>query len=438
METIRIVGGQKLNGTIAISGAKNAALPLMVLGLLTDKPLVLSRMPLVKDTHTLQRILSHIGANICTSEINHTMTLQTHNAQSMMASHEDVRQMRASFLVLGGMLGRFGSASVSLPGGCAIGLRPVNYHLEGLKALGASVDLCTGYVEARAPAQGLPGGRYAFPVSTVTGTINVLLAAVLAKGESVLDNVAQEPEVTDVVHCLQAMGADIHGQGTSQLRTQGVSQLNGACHNIMADRIEMGTYMVAAALTQGDLLLEGGNESLLPRVIPLLRSIGVSVVSQGPESIRVMSSGNLGSFHESTEPYPGFPTDLQSQFMVLATKAMGTSTITENIWENRFMHVAELVRMGASIAIDQRTATIQGGTPLMGAHVMATDLRASVGLVLAGLVAQGETVVHRIYHLDRGYENLEGKLRACGAIIERHSSDGGMIQDQSSVVLAAS
>lgn len=417
MESIRIIGGQPLRGTIPISGAKNAALPLMVLGLLTEEPLILDGIPTVTDTQSMGRILEGLGT--CVQHFSKRFVLQTKEAGCLQAAYEDVRKMRASFLVLGGMLGRFGRGSVSLPGGCAIGVRPINYHLEGFEALGATIDISNGYIMATAPQGRLPGGTYTFPKPTVTGSQNVLFAAVLARGESCLKNVAMEPEVSDVITCLQRMGAKIEGKGTSTLHIQGVDRLSGTQHCVLPDRIEMGTYMIAAALTQGDMILEGGDLSLLPHVVECLTYAGASILDLGSGRVRVYAHHRPQAFHISTAPFPGFPTDLQAQFMTLAALAQGESTIVENIWENRFMHVAELSRMGANIRLDGHTAHIQGRADLTGAHVMATDLRASVGLVLAGLVAQGETTVHRIYHLDRGYEDLERKLQNCGAIIHR-------------------
>jgi UDP-N-acetylglucosamine 1-carboxyvinyltransferase len=419
MDRIKILGGQSLRGTIAVSGAKNAALPLMVLGLMTEQPLILEGIPALTDIQTMHRILEGIGASV--HHFSKRFVLQTHRAKSLMASYDDVRKMRASFLVLGAMLGRFGSGTVSLPGGCAIGLRPINYHLEGFQAMGATIDISNGYVVATAPKGRLPGGHYAFPKPTVTGTLNLLFAAVLASGETCLENVVMEPEVIDVIDCLQNMGAKIEGKGTPTLHIQGVDHLSGTQHSVLPDRIEMGTYMIAAALTQGDIILEGGELSLLPTAVDCLRSAGATIVDLGHRRIRIHAQGRPQPFHLSTEPFPGFPTDLQAQFMALATLADGESTIVENIWENRFMHVAELCRMGASIRLDKQCATIQGRPHLTAAHIMATDLRASGGLVLAGLVAKGETTIHRIYHLDRGYEELERKLHNCGAIIHRVS-----------------
>ncbi len=434
MESIKILGGQSLKGSIPISGAKNAALPLMVLGLLTDEPLVLEGIPNVTDTHSMRHILEGIGTSV--QHFSKRFVLQTHHATSLHASYEDVRKMRASFLVLGAMLGRFGLGQVSLPGGCVIGVRPINYHLEGFKALGAHIDTSNGDIIAKAPGGRLPGGHYTFPKSTVTGSQNVIFAAVLAKGESRLDHVAIEPEITDVISCLQKMGAKIEGKGTSTLHIQGIDALSGTQHSVLPDRIEMGTYMVAAALTRGDLIIEGGDLSLLPHVVECLEQSGSIITELGRNRIRIQAHDRPRPFHLSTAPYPGFPTDLQAQFMTLAALADGESTIMENIWENRFMHVAELARMGASITLDHHYATIQGKPYLTGAHVMATDLRASVGLVLAALVAQGETTIHRIYHLDRGYEVLERKLQNCGAIIHRIGSQDESMLDQHDMMSA--
>ena len=435
MESIKILGGQSLKGSIPISGAKNAALPLMVLGLLTDKPLILEGVPQVTDTKSMQQILEGIGTSV--QHFSKRFVLQTHRATSLQASYNDVRKMRASFLVLGAMLGRFGLGQVSLPGGCVIGVRPINYHLEGFAALGAHIDTSNGDIIAKAPSGRLPGGSYTFPKSTVTGSQNLIFAAVLAKGETRLDNVAIEPEITDVISCLQSMGARIEGKGTSTLHIQGVDALSGAQHSVLPDRIEMGTYMVAAALTRGDIIIEGGDLSLLPNVVECLEQSGAIITDLGHSRIRIQATDRSRPFHISTEPFPGFPTDLQAQFMTLAALADGQSTIIENIWENRFMHVAELARMGASITLDHHCATIQGKPHLTGAHVMATDLRASVGLVLAGLVAQGETTIHRIYHLDRGYEVLERKLQNCGAIIHRVGSYDESVMDQNEALSVA-
>ena len=435
MESIKILGGQSLKGKIPISGAKNAALPLMVLGLLTHEPLILEGIPSVTDTQSMRRILEGIGTSI--QHFSKRFVLQTHSATSLHASYDDVRKMRASFLVLGAMLGRFGLGRVSLPGGCVIGVRPINYHLEGFQALGAHIDTSNGDIIATAPSGRLPGGSYTFPKSTVTGSQNLLFAAVLARGESRLDNVAIEPEISDVITCLQNMGARIEGKGTSTLHIQGVDSLSGTQHCVLPDRIEMGTYMVAAAITCGDITIEGGDLSLLPYVVQCLEQSGTIITDLGNQRIRIQGIDRPMPFQISTEPYPGFPTDLQAQFMTLAAVAQGQSTIIENIWENRFMHVAELCRMGASITLDHHCATIQGKSHLTGAHVMATDLRASVGLVLAGLVAQGETTIHRIYHLDRGYESLERKLQNCGALIHRMKAQDEALSDQAPLSVAA-
>lgn len=421
MECLHITGETPLRGTIVVNGAKNAALPLLTLGLLTDQSLLLRHVPSLTDVASMLQLLGDLGTQIDHDPLAQTVTLSTQTPFTLHASYDVVRKMRASILVLGGLLGRWGQARVSLPGGCAIGVRPLNLHLEGLRALGAHIDIDNGDVVARNPnGSRLPGGRYTFSKSTVTGTQNVLFAAVLAKGESCLLNVAQEPEITDVIVCLRKMGAVIEGQGTSTLHIQGVEQLMGAQHTVMSDRIELGTFMAAAAMTNGDLILENADIGLLPTVMPLLETMGVHVIPLDERRVRVTKhQGPLRAFSCVTQAYPGFPTDLQAQFMAMATVAEGTSRITETIWENRFMHVNEMARMGARIDMDGHTALVHGVSCLKGAHVMATDLRASVSLVLAGMAAKGITKVLRIYHLDRGYERIEERLNACGAQITR-------------------
>lgn len=417
MDCIRIIGGRPLKGSIAINGAKNAALPLMASCLLTSDTLILEGVPQVADIHMMQLLLEDLGVQI--HQFQKCFSFSANSLKGHQASYEFVRKMRASIVVLGALLGREGKAEVSLPGGCAIGVRPVNFHLEGLKALGATIDLEQGYVVATCPAGGLPGGEYTFPKPSVTGTQNLLFAAALARGESCIHNAALEPEIVDLVHCLQKMGACIDGEGTSTLRIQGRPSLKGTHHTVLPDRIEMGTYIMAAAITAGDLVLEGCHMNLLPQVDTVLSHIGVTIQPRDANRIQVSARHPLRSFDIETAPFPGIPTDLQAQFMALATVAQGESRITETIWENRFMHVPELGRMGACIDLQGHQAIITGGSQLKGAQVMATDLRASVSLVLAGLAAEGETLIRRVYHLDRGYEQLEEKLSACGALIQR-------------------
>ncbi len=418
MDKLRIIGGQPLVGKIRISGAKNATLPLMAASLLTDGCLELSNVPNLVDVLSLQDLLRQHGVKINTAPEKLTMSLQAADIESTTAPYELVRKMRASIMVLGPLLARCGEARVSLPGGCAIGARPVNLHLEGLRALSAEIDISEGYIVAKAK-KGLIGADYRFPLVSVTGTENIMMAACLARGTTRLFNAACEPEVVDLANCLKAMGAHIEGAGTAQICIQGVDKLNGASHAVLPDRIETGTYAIAAAITGGDLELLGTSESLLPTALPLLQESGVSI-EPIPNGIRVKSLGQRPRrLKMMTQPFPGFATDLQAQFMALMAIAEGESHITESIFENRFMHVPELARMGADILIEGKTAYVKGVKGLKGAEVMATDLRASVCLVLAGLVAQGETVVQRVYHLDRGYEQLEQKLSACGANIER-------------------
>ncbi|TCS60158.1 UDP-N-acetylglucosamine 1-carboxyvinyltransferase [Varunaivibrio sulfuroxidans] len=427
MDSIHIHGGVPLHGAIAIGGAKNAALPLMAASLLSAEPLNLSNLPHLADISTMAHLLSELG---CTLSMNgdapdgghagRVFALDASSVDKTTAPYDLVRKMRASILVLGPLLARFGEARVSLPGGCAIGTRPVDLHLKALTQLGAEIDLHEGYIDARAPG-GLKGAHVLFPQVTVGGTENLLMAASLAEGETVLSNAAREPEVADLARCLVAMGADIEGIGTDTLTIRGAKSLHGADHAVVPDRIETGTYAVAAAITGGDVVLKGARADLIGSVIDVLRLAGAEVdVDEAAARIRVRrTQGPLKGFDVMTEPYPGFPTDMQAQFMVLASVAGGASMITETIFENRFMHVPELVRMGANINVHGSSAIVRGVERLSAAPVMATDLRASVSLILAGLVAEGETVVNRVYHLDRGYERLEEKLSACGAVIER-------------------
>jgi len=423
MDRIVIRGGNRLHGIIPISGAKNAALPLMTACLLSDETLTLANLPHLADIATLATLLVQHGVELNMQggtnggHTGNVVELTARTITSTTAPWELVRKMRASVLVLGPLVARCGHAKVSLPGGCAIGTRPVDLHMKGLVALGAEVDLQEGYIEARAP-NGLPGGRFVFPQVSVGATENLLMAAVLAKGESQLVNAAREPEVTDLAECLIAMGAKIDGIGTDRLTIQGVDRLHAARHSVVADRIETGTYAIAAAITGGDVTLTQTSLDLLPGFAQTLREAGITVEKQD-NGVRIARSGTLHGIDVMTEPYPGFPTDLQAQIMALLTVADGASMITETIFENRFMHVPELCRMGANINVHRSSALVRGVPTLTGAPVMATDLRASVSLVLAGLAAKGETAIHRVYHLDRGYERLEEKLAACGADIER-------------------
>jgi len=427
MDQIVIRGGNPLVGTIAIGGAKNASLPLMAASLLTDDVLRLSNLPHLADISTMAHLLGEMGVTISMQgdapnggHMGRVFALNASGVVETTAPYELVRRMRASVLVLGPLVARHGHARVSLPGGCAIGTRPVDLHLKALEALGADIALSEGYVEASAP-NGLVGGHVLFPNVTVGGTENIVMAACLAVGETVIGNAAREPEVIDLCRCLVAMGARIEGIGTDTLTVQGVEHLHGADYAVVADRIEMGSYAVAAAITGGDVVLKGGRIDLIEAVVDVMRQAGVDV-EELPENggVRVSrKNGVIKGFDVMTEPYPGFPTDMQAQMMVLASVAQGASMITETIFENRFMHVPELVRMGANINVHGRSAIVRGVEKLSGAQVMATDLRASSSLVLAALVADGETVINRVYHLDRGYERLEEKLAACGAQIER-------------------
>lgn len=430
MDKIVIRGGNPLSGVIPIGGAKNAALPLMAAALLTDDTLRLSNLPHLADVSTMAHLMSDMGVSVAMEgdapdggHMGRVFALNSSGLTGTTAPYELVRRMRASVLVLGPLVARHGHARVSLPGGCAIGTRPVDLHLKALQAMGAEIELAEGYIEARAP-NGLQGGHVLFSNVTVGGTENILMAATLAKGETVISNAAREPEVIDLAHCLVAMGAKIEGIGSDTLKVQGMDKLHGADHAVVVDRIEMGSYAVAAAVTGGDVLLKGGRTDLIESVVDVLRSAGVDVTEE-PDGLRVSrKNGALKGFDVMTEPYPGFPTDMQAQMMVLASVAEGASMITETIFENRFMHVPELVRMGADINVHGRSAIVRGVKKMSGAEVMATDLRASSSLVLAGLVAEGETVINRVYHLDRGYERLEEKLAACGAEIERVRENG--------------
>jgi UDP-N-acetylglucosamine 1-carboxyvinyltransferase len=429
MDRIKISGGQRLQGSIPISGAKNAALPLMIASLLTDDRLTLKNVPNLADVNLLARILRNHGVDLAVDgkrpgispHIGETFHLTARDIADTTAPYEMVSRMRASFWVLGPLIARMRQAKVSLPGGCAIGTRPVDLHLTGLKALGAEIDIDGGYVYARAP-KGLKGARIIFPKVSVGATHNVLLAAALASGETVIENAAREPEVGDVAHCLVKMGVLIDGIGTSTLRIQGRDRLEGAVHTVLPDRIETGTFAFAVAATGGDVVLEGTRSTLLETAFSTLQQTG-AVVTETDTGVRIQRNGaDLEPVTVETQPFPGFPTDLQAQLMALMTRAHGTSVIRETIFENRFMHVQELARLGADIQLHGDTATIKGVKHLRGAPVMATDLRASVSLVIAGLMAEGETMINRVYHLDRGFERLEEKLSRCGANIERISA----------------
>lgn len=426
MDKIRIRGGNRLNGELQISGAKNAALPLMIASLLSDETLTLRNVPRLADVRLLQRILGNHGVDIGVdgkrpgqSDIQgETMHLSARQIVDTTAPYELVSKMRASFWVLGPLLARCGVARVSLPGGCAIGTRPVDFHLMGLKELGADIDIDQGYVVASAP-KGLTGARITFPAVSVGATHNVLMASTLAKGETILENAACEPEIGDVAECLNQMGAKITGIGTPTLRIEGVDRLHGATHMVLPDRIETGTYAMAAAMAGGELMLKGARADLIEALFPVMEAAGVDM-KRTNEGISVARNGaRLQPVNVDTAPYPGFPTDMQAQLMGLMTMADGTSVIRETIFENRFMHVQELARLGADITLDGDTAHVKGVDTLAGAEVMATDLRASVSLVIAGLAAEGDTYVNRVYHLDRGFEQLEKKLSSCGAEIER-------------------
>jgi len=429
MDRIRIIGGARLNGTIPISGAKNATLPLMIASLLTEDTLILDNAPRLADVELLQRILGNHGVDVMIAgkrpgddpNAGRTLHISAKNIIDTTAPYELVSKMRASFWVVAPLLARMGEAKVSMPGGCAIGTRPVDLLIMALERLGAEIEIEGGYVIARA-RKGLRGGDIVFPKVTVGGTHTALMAAALAHGTTVIENAAREPEIGDVADCLNKMGARISGAGTSRIVVDGVARLHGARHAVLPDRIETGTYAMAVAMTGGDVLLQNARPELLQSALDVLAQAGVTVTPTN-EGIRVARNGaDLAPVEVTTAPFPGFPTDLQAQLMALMTRAGGTSRITETIFENRFMHVQELVRLGAHIHLDGETATIEGVERLQGAPVMATDLRASVSLVIAGLAAEGETMVNRVYHLDRGFERVEDKLARCGATIERISA----------------
>ncbi|MCP4923346.1 MAG: UDP-N-acetylglucosamine 1-carboxyvinyltransferase [bacterium] len=420
MECLRIIGGTPLKGEINVSGAKNAALPILAATLLSKEPVQLLNVPNLADIETLKSLLEGMGTKVKASPEAHALTLQTSTIESSVAPYELVKKMRASVLVLGPLLARVGHAEVSLPGGCAIGTRPVDLHLKGFEAMGAKITIDQGYINAKAPKNGLQGADIDLAFASVGATENLLMAACLAQGTTRIRNAAREPEIENLGNCLQMMGASIEGLGTDTLTIQGVQALHGGMHHILPDRIEAGTYAIAAAITGGDLLIKDFPEKLLTGFLPVLQGMGINIESRS-DGLFVSSPppSQLKGTDITTAPFPGFATDLQAQTMALMTLIQETSTISEKIFENRFMHVSELTRMGANIEIKGQTALVRPVDSLTGAPVMATDLRASVALVLAGLAAEGETILNRLYHLDRGYEDLEIKLRACGAHIER-------------------
>jgi UDP-N-acetylglucosamine 1-carboxyvinyltransferase len=416
MDRIVIRGGLPLSGAIPIAGAKNAALPLMAASLLTNETLVLANLPELADIRTMADLLAQHGVSVTAG--GDGLELSARQITSTTAPYDLVRRMRASFLVLGPLLARCGEAKVSLPGGDEIGVRPVDLHIKGLQRLGADVELSGGYIEARAP-QGLKGAEIAFPSVSVGATEHLLMAASLADGETVLSNAAREPEITDLANCLNAMGAQIEGIGTDRLTVRGVTRLHGARHSVIPDRIETGTYIMAVAAAGGEVRLDGARLDHLEAVVRVLESADIRIQERDGGLLVRRSTGRIDGVDVMTEPYPGFPTDMQAQIMALMTIADGAAMITETIFENRFMHVPELMRLGANINVQGPSALVRGVKRLTGAPVMATDLRASVSLVIAGLIAEGETVINGVHHLDRGYERLEEKLAACGARIER-------------------
>ena len=421
MDRFAIESGHRLEGTVAISGAKNAALPAMAAALLTAEPVHLHNMPGVRDIITMGKLLAHMSARVEMPDVPPTQfTIEARTVTGAEAPYELVRTMRASILTLGPIVARTGAARVSLPGGCAIGARPVDLHLAALEKMGAEISTEHGYISAAVPRNGrLRGAHIVFEKVTVTGTENILMAAALADGETLIENAAREPEVTDLVQLLRKMGADIDGDNTSTLRIRGKTKLHGAVHAVIPDRIEAGTFLVAGALAGGNLLLTGCAPHHLSAILSKLREAGADVVEEAPDRLRVRGGRKLVAADVTTEEYPGFATDMQAQYMLLATQAEGTSVITETIFENRYLHASELIRMGANISIDGRRAVVRGPSPLSGTTVIASDLRASASLVLAGLIGRGETIVDRVYHIDRGYERIEEKLSSVGACIRR-------------------
>lgn len=425
MDKIKIIGGNQLNGKIYISGAKNAALPLICATLLTHEPVILNNMPILSDIKSLNALLTQLGVKINTEEVadgNHisqTQTYQSSEFTSLVAPYDYVRKMRASYYVLGPLLAREGHAELSLPGGCAIGARPMDIHLDSLEKMGASIEIKNGYVIADAP-NGLNGAHIIFPKASVGATCNILMAATLAKGTTRIENAAKEPEIADLIELLTAMGAKIEGKNTSILTVEGVKSLHGANHSVIVDRIEAGSYAIAAAITKGKIELVNARAEHLQTPLNILRQMDIKITEKTNSIVVDARNALMQGQDIMTDYYPGFPTDLQAQFMALMTVVPGASLVTENIWENRFMHVPELMRMGANINVHgYASAIVRGVKKLSGAPVMATDLRASFALILAGLAAEGETIVNRVYHLDRGYEKLEEKLKAVGADIER-------------------
>ena len=419
MDQIIVTGNGPLSGQIPIAGAKNACLTLMPATLLSDEPLTLTNAPRLSDIRTMTLLLQSLGAEVQALQGGQVLAMSSHDLTSTRAEYDIVRKMRASILVLGPLLARFGHAEVSLPGGCAIGARPVDLHLKALEAMGAELDLRDGYVHAKAPTGGLIGGVVTFPLVSVGATENALMAATLARGTTVLKNAAREPEIVDLAQCLRKMGAQIEGEGTSEITIQGVDRLGGATHRVVTDRIELGTYMLAPAICGGEVECLGGTIDLLAAFCEKLDAAGISV-EETKDGLKVSrKNGRVSAVDVTTAPFPGFPTDLQAQMMALLCTADGTSVLEEKIFENRFMHAPELARMGAKIDVQGGHATVTGVESLRGAPVMATDLRASVSLILAGLAAEGDTIVSRVYHLDRGYEQVVRKLSAVGAKIER-------------------
>ncbi|TCL32976.1 UDP-N-acetylglucosamine 1-carboxyvinyltransferase [Anaerospora hongkongensis] len=415
MEKLIITGGKKLTGTVKVSGAKNAVLPIIAASLLGTTPSRLLEAPNLEDVRTISEVIEHLGVSVSHDE--DALVIDSTNITSCEAPYELVRKMRASFLVMGPLLARRGRAKISLPGGCAIGTRPIDLHLKGFEALGAEIELGHGYVEARAP-HGLTGARIYLDFPSVGATENILMAASMAKGQTILENPAEEPEIVDLANFLNAMGARIRGAGTNVIRIEGTDELRGCTHTVIPDRIEAGTYMVAAAMTDGDVYIENALTEHLKPVVAKLKEAGVKI-EEDVDGVRVTGTGVLRSVDIKTLPYPGFPTDMQAQFMALTTVARGTSVVTETVFENRFMHVDELKRMGANIKIEGRSAVVEGSCRLLGCPVKATDLRAGAALVLAGLVADGQTEVGYLHHIDRGYDNLVAKLQGLGANIIR-------------------
>jgi UDP-N-acetylglucosamine 1-carboxyvinyltransferase len=420
MDKFLIKGGKALQGTVAISGAKNSSLPAMAASLLTAEPVALHNIPRVRDIITMAKLLAFMGAKVSVDSLPAAdYTIESKAITHAEAPYELVKTMRASILTLGPTLARLGIARVSLPGGCAIGARPVDLHLSALERMGAEIATTHGYIEARAPRGRLQGAKIRFEKITVTGTENILMAAALADGETILENAAREPEITDLVDLLRKMGAKISGDGTATLKIEGVQKLGGASHTVIPDRIEAGTFLVAGAITGGDMTLTNCEPSHLDATMELLRKAGAEIEVTGGQQVRVRAPRKLTAADVTTEEYPGFATDMQAQYMALATQAEGNSTINETIFENRFLHASEMMRMGAHISIEGHQAVVHGPSALSGTTVQASDLRASAGLVLAGLVASGETIIERVYHIDRGYERIVEKLRALGAVIAR-------------------